>query len=298
MADKATGSVALDSIITKEDILHAFRTAIIDYVYWETIKAEDEKKAKLENREDDCFSLTFYNPFLTPLTSLLDFLGWKERKPFIHSEDEEFQRLKRTTSDRDLFLAIKAALMDWQCNFKQERQERELPEYNVTYMQEMLAAIDLEVKYHLFGDVRETAAFRQYLACEQAFHVLFGWEYGPADDFKHDKIEYCKEAAPAEQAAEPAAGDGAAGQNERPLSAEERCKAYIKIRYELAMKINSADLRHYRPGKAGRPKKMAEDDTLEAYIKLIHGGFNKENDKSKVAYSTFKAAFKAYKASL
>ncbi len=265
-------------------ILEAIRGAARDF-YRNAPKTEEEQRRQALRLNRDQETIWYDPDFIQPLQQLAFSRKWGERFRELERGGKPSDVLKELRAEIDengLRGTVLNALNCWAGELAKKRNESGLPEYRLEHVKEQIERMELARKGLCELDA-EGRSYRDYIGHLQAVQWLNG---------------VTGEAAPAEQAAEQAAGDGAAGQNERPLSAEERCKAYIKIRYELAMKINSADLRHYRPGKPGRPKKMAEDDTLEAYIKLIHGGFNKENDKSKVAYSTFKAAFKAYKASL
>lgn len=97
-----------------------------------------------------------------------------------------------------------------------------------------------------------------------------------------------------EQPAEPAAG-GAAEQVERPLTADARCKEFIRNVHEST---TGGDLRFYGKMKSGRTPIVAKGDNLEAYIKRLHGDFKKENPAAHVASGVFARAFKDYKANL
>lgn len=160
-----------------EDIVWAFKYSIIDFVDQAEVQAsQDKAKKKSSGGEDDGFSFSYHNPFLKPLKELLQLLEWEYRKPFTYSIDKELLRLKSAIVEGDLFDAIRIALQEWQYDFFQYRRENDLPSYDVTYKQEMLAAIEIEIKYHLCNQIRETAAFRKYMANEQAISLLRIWE--------------------------------------------------------------------------------------------------------------------------
>lgn len=164
------------NILTTENIVWAFKSAIIDFVDAEIkIKENEEEEKKKSKEHDDVFSVTYHNPFLIPLKELLQLLEWEYRKPFTYSIDNELLRLKDAIVAGDLFDAVRIALQVWQFEFFKNRCEQEQPEYTVAYKQEMLSAIDMEIKYSLYNQNRETVAFRSYLANEQAITLILGW---------------------------------------------------------------------------------------------------------------------------
>jgi|GEM_PF-5573556 len=160
-----------------EDIVWAFKYSIIDFVDQAEVQvSQDKEKKKSSGGEGDGFSFSYHNPFLKPLKKLLQLLEWEYRTPFTYSIDKELLRLKSAIVEGELFDAIRIALQEWQYDFFQYRRENDLPSYDVTYKQEMLAAIEIEIKYHLCNQIRETAAFRKYMASEQAISLLRIWE--------------------------------------------------------------------------------------------------------------------------
>jgi hypothetical protein len=77
--------------------------------------------------------------------------------------------------------------------------------------------------------------------------------------------------------------------------ADARCKEFIRNVHEST---TGDDLRFYGKMKSGRTPIVAKGDNLEAYIKKLHGQFNKENPTAHVAHTVFESAFKSYKANL
>jgi hypothetical protein len=163
--------------ISLENIVRSFKNAIIDFVdRAEIATKEDQHKWATTTKTDDSFSYTYHNPVVQPLKELLQILQWEKRKPFSNSLDIELLILKYHTKEKNLFDAVRFALQSWQYDFFRDRREQKLPEYTVAYKREMLAAIEMEIKYSLCGQIRETAAFRDYIASEQAIDLLGSWE--------------------------------------------------------------------------------------------------------------------------
>lgn len=177
--------------ISLENIVWSFKNAIIDFVDREEIATkEDQQKWATTKKTDDSLSYTYYNPFLQPLKDLLQILEWEYRKPFSNSLDIELLILIYHIKEKNLFDAVRFALQEWQYEFFRDRREQEQPEYTVAYKQEMLTAIDMEIKYSLYNQNRETVAFRNYLANEQAITLILDWDFSrnnPPDE-REDNI--------------------------------------------------------------------------------------------------------------
>jgi hypothetical protein len=182
------------NILTTKNIVWAFKSAIIDFIEQAEVKTKEDEEKKKSIKHDDDFSFTYHNPFLIPLKELLQLLEWEYRKPFTYSIDNELLRLKDAIVARNLFEAVRIALQEWQYEFFQHRQDNELHSYDVTYKQEMLTAIEMEIKYSLYNQNRETVAFRKYLANEQAITLLLNWDFSRNNtiDDKSDKTKSLK----------------------------------------------------------------------------------------------------------
>lgn len=161
-----------------EDIAWAFKYSIIDFVD----RAENENEINQQHKmsaekNGEWYPITYNNTYLQPLKELLKILGWEYRKPFIDTIKNELLKLKDYIKEKELIDPVRFALQEWQQEFFNNRRDQELPEYTVAYKQEMFTAIGMEIKHSSYNQIRETAAFRKYIASEKAFTLLSNWDF-------------------------------------------------------------------------------------------------------------------------
>jgi len=164
-------------ILSIDDIVQAFRDAIIYFVRESEKETESYSERFQHEREKDenLVRIIIDNPYVDPLKALLNVLGWENLVPSACSLSDDFQKFQNLLRENDLFKAVQIALVRWKNNFFSDKYKKSRPVYDLSYKKEMLAAIDMEIKYNLYNQVHETRAFRKYLANEQALRLAGIW---------------------------------------------------------------------------------------------------------------------------
>lgn len=215
-------------------ILEAIRSAARDFCRNAPKTEEEQWQQELRLQGDQ--ETIWYDPdFIEPLRQLAFSRKWVERfRELEHGgkPSDVLRELRAEIDENGLMCAVLNALNCWADELAKKRNESGLPEYRLEYVKEQMEKMELARKGLCELD-EEGSNYRDYIGHLQAVQWLTG---------------VTGEAAPVEQAEEPAAGDGGAATDQNN---------------DFAVKIRS------RKGERGLPmrdveaefRRIAERDT-------------------------------------